>query len=209
MRIYLCIKKLLSFSNRLIILVLLLQVFSFAQTKSNLEILYSLNDSLVHQIISELPNRNIPVELKLILGESFSVFSNHIQNEFIKRGYKLVKPVENELNMARINIVMENAGVEYGETGKDGWFGDYFIPRTVSIEGNYFNSLSAKGLKEFRISVVDTVIVANISELQNESFPFTKGEIPAEPFFSSLWEPVIAISVAAAAVLLFFSVRSK
>ena len=104
---------------------------------------------------------------------------------------------------------MEKAEVEYSEQERDGWFGDYFVPRTVFLQGNYFNSYSGKGLQEFNISVMDTVNVENIGEFENDSFPFTKGEVPAEPFFSSLLEPVIAIGVAAAAVVLFFSVRSK
>jgi len=209
MRIYFCNNKSLLFLNKLITVLLLFPAISFSQTRSNLEVLYSLNDSLVHQIITGLSNNNITVELKLNLGEDYSIFSNHIRNEFIKSGYKLVEPAENELNLARINIVLEKAGVEYGESERNGWFGDYFLPRTVFMQGNYFNYYSGKGLEEFHISLIDTVNVENLAELQNESFPFTKGEIPAEPFFSSLLEPVIAISVAAAAVILFFSVRSK
>ena len=172
MRIYFCNKKPLSFLNKLIIVLLFLPAILFAQTKSNLEVLYSLNDSLVYQIIAEIPNRNIPVELKLNLGESYSIFSNHIRSEFIKSGFKLVEPVENELNLARINIVMEKAGVEYGEQERDGWFGDFFVPRTVFLQGNYFNSYSGKGLEEFHISLMDTVNVKNIGELENDSFPF-------------------------------------
>ena len=206
---YFCNTKKVSFLNKLVAFFLFLSAISLSQTKTNLEVLYSLNDSLVHRIGAEIPNNNIPVELKLNLGDSYSIFSNHIRNEFIKEAYKLVEPAENELNCMRINIVMEKAGVNYGEQERDGWFGDYFMARTIFIRGNYFISNSGKGLEEFHISAIDTVNVENLAQLQNDSFPFTKGEIPAEPFLSSLLEPVIAIGAAAVAVLLFFSVRSK
>jgi hypothetical protein len=206
---YFCKTKEASFLNKLVVFFLFLSAISLSQTKTNLEVLYSLNDSLVHRIVAEIPNNNIPVVLTLNLGDSYSIFSNHIRNEFIRRAYKLVEPAENELDCVRINIVMEKAGINYGEQERDGWFGDYFTARTIFIRGNYFFSNSSRGLEEFHISVTDTVNVENRAQLQNDSFPFTKGEIPAEPFLSSLLEPVIAIGAAAAAVLLFFSVRSK
>jgi len=53
------------------------------------------------------------------------------------------------------------------------------------------------------------VKVEEIKYLQNESFPFTTGKIPPEPFLSAIAEPLIAIGTAAAVVILFFSVRSK
>ena len=62
---------------------------------------------------------------------------------------------------------------------------------------------------EFEFSIIDTVKVDELKYLQSESFPFTKGKIPPEPFLSGIAEPLIAIGVAAAVVILFFSVRSK
>lgn len=192
-----------------IIIIFFIPVVSFSQPKSNLEILYSLNDSMANRILNELPPGKNLVELKLNLGDTYSVFSNHINSVFVKSGNKIVEPVENELNLIRINIVLDNAGVEYGEMERDGWFGDYFVNRTVFIKGNYFNSFSKNGLEEFYISTADTVKVEDIKDIENDSFPFTRGEIPPEPFFSSLLEPIIAIGTAAIAVILFFSVRSK
>ena len=104
---------------------------------------------------------------------------------------------------------MEDAGLEYGEIDRDGWFGDYYVPRTLFIKGNYLNTSSNKGLQQFFITAIDTVKVEELELLENNSFPFTEGNIPAEPFLSSVWEPIIAIGVAAAAIILFFTVRSK
>ena len=181
----------------------------FAQTKTNLEVLYSLNDSLAKQIIAEIPDGQNQMILKLNLGESYSIFSNHIQNGIVKSGKEIINTPPHKLNLPEINIVMEEAGTDYGELDRNGWFGDYYVPRTIFIKGNYLNTSHQNGLQTFYIFSIDTVKVDGIEKLENDSFPFTKGKIPAEPFFSSLWEPVIAIGVAAVAVILFFSVRSQ
>jgi len=41
------------------------------------------------------------------------------------------------------------------------------------------------------------------------SLPFTRAELPPEPFFSGLLEPAVAIGSAAVAIYLLFAVRSK
>ena len=123
--------------------------------------------------------------------------------------YKYCLLIDNETSLPEINIVMDNAGVEYGELDRGGWFGDYYAPRTVFISGNYFNSYSVNPLSDYFISVTDTIRVKDISTLENESFAFARGQIPTEPLFLSIWEPVIAIGIAAAAVILFFSIRSQ
>jgi hypothetical protein len=56
---------------------------------------------------------------------------------------------------------------------------------------------------------IDTIKVDDIKNLENISFKFTTGSLPPEPFFSGLFEPVFALGTAAAAVILFFTIRSK
>jgi hypothetical protein len=181
----------------------------FPQTKTNLQVLYSLNDSLVNQISEDIPQNNDKIVLTLNLGDTYSIFSNHIKNDFIKKGKEIFAIPQEESELPEINIVMEEAGVQYGEVDRDGWFGDYYVPRTLLIKGHYINTASNKELQQYFITAIDTVKVEELESLENNSFPFTKGNIPAEPFLSSVWEPVIAIGVAAAAILLLFSVRSK
>ena len=194
--------------NIFLVLVLMSGII-FSQTKTNLEVLYSLNDSLVNQIVEDIPQNNDKIILTLNLGDTYSIFSNHIKNDFIKKGKEIFTIPQEELELPEINIVLEEAGVQYGEMDRDGWFGDYYVPRTLLIKGHYINTASNNGLQQFFISAIDTVKVAELESLENNSFPFTKGNIPAEPFLSSVWEPIIAIGVAAAAILLLFSVRSK
>jgi len=181
----------------------------FPQTKTNLELLYSLNDSLVNLIVKDIPQHNDEILLTLNLGEDYSIFSNQIRSHFVKKGKEISKNRQGGLNLPEINIVLEEAGVQYDEPDRDGWFGDYFVPRKLFLKGNYLNTATDKGLQQFFITAIDTVKVEELESLENNSFPFTKGKIPAEPFLSSVWQPVIAIGVAAAAILLFFTVRSK
>jgi len=197
------------FLKNIFLVLVLISGIIFPQTETNLQVLYSLNDSLVNQISEDIPQKNDKIILKLNLGDSYSIFSNHIKNDFIKNGKEIFTIPQEELELPEINIVLEEAGVKYGEVDRAGWFGNYYVPRTLFIKGHYLNTASTNGLHQFFITVIDTVKVEELETLENNSFPFTKGNIPTEPFLSSVWEPIIAIGVAAVAILLLFSVRSK
>lgn len=183
--------------------------FSQSLSQSNLGVLYTLTDSLVNKINDELPMSQKKILLTLNLGNTYSLFENNIKTAFIKNGMQILDQPPDELNIPTINIVIEGAGVEYGEIFRDGWFGTHFLPRRAAIFGNYFQSFSDKGKENFEIAAVDTIKVEDIKELENESFPFTQANIPPEPFLSGIAEPLIAIGTAAAIIILFFSIRSK
>jgi len=197
------------FAESLITILILSSSASFTQTKTNLEVFYSLTDSLTNKVASEFSGKGMGVVLTLNTGEYYSIFSNNIKSGLQKNGIKIFTISPDGETLPEVSLNLTNAKVEYGETERDGWFGDYFLPRKIFIEGNYLNSSSMRGLSDFYFVSLDSVKVEEIESLENESFPFTKDKIPAEPFFSSLWEPVIAIGVAAVTVILFFSVRSK
>ena len=181
----------------------------FSQTKTNLDIFYSLTDTLVDQINSEIPSSGKKILLTLNLGQSYSLFSNSIKERFKQSGKEILEQQTDELNIPNVNIVLEGAGVEYGEMFRDGWFGTHYIQRYSTIFGNYLHTLSAAGKKEFEITSVDTVKVEDLKFIENDSFPFTKGTIPSEPFLSGFAEPLIAIGTAAAVIVIFFTVRSE
>lgn len=181
----------------------------FCQTKTNLEVFYSLTDSLVDRIVKEIPDKENQISLTLNLGQSYPIFSNNIKDRFREKGKEILEQPTDEINVPHIDIVLEYAAVEYGEMYKDGWFGAHYVPRQSAISGNYLQSFLTEGKNDFEISVTDTVKVEDIKYLENESFSFTKGTIPAEPFISGLAEPLIAIGTAAAVVVLFFTIRSE
>jgi hypothetical protein len=98
--------------------------------------------------------------------------------------------------------------VRYTEPEKDGIFGDFFTERTIELSGNFFVSNQSQ-VKDFTIAVKDTINVEDVEKVENRSYPFTRGELPPEPFFSSLLEPIVAVGAAAVIIILFFSVRSQ
>lgn len=181
----------------------------FSQTKNNLDVFYSLTDSLVDQINFEIPSSEKKILLTLNLGQSYSLFSNSIKERFRRSGKEILEQPPDELNIPHVDIVLEGAGVEYGEMFRDGWFGTHYIQRYSTIFGNYVQTFSESGKREFEIIRIDTVKVDDLKSLENDSFPFTKGTIPPEPFLSGFAEPLIAIGIAAAVIVIFFTVRSE
>jgi len=184
----------------------LITYFVYPQSKSNLEIFYSLIDSSVSGIIKNIPEDKKTIELKLTLGNTYTVFNNKIIKAFQAEG-RSVEFLDS--TGSHVNYVIDNAKVEYGEIFRKGFLGEYYIPRNISLSGNYI--LNSKEIKftQFNYAFADTIAVDELKEIENTSFPFTQGEIPAEPFFSGLIEPIVAIGAAAAAIILFFTVRSK
>lgn len=180
-----------------------------SQSKTNLDVFYSLTDSLVDQINFEIPTSEKKILLTLNLGQSYSLFSNSIKERFNQSGKEILEQPPLDLNVPQVNIVMEGAGVEYGEMFRDGWFGTHYIERYSTIFGNYLQTFSESGKREFEITRIDTVKVDDLKFLENDSFPFTKGTIPPEPFISGFAEPLIAIGITAAVIVIFFTVRSE
>ncbi len=196
----------------ILVIGLLASAFSYisiAQTKSNLDVFYSLTDSLVYKISSEIPSTNNEILLQLHPGNVYSVFNNEINSAFITAGKKVREVPPDEFNIPTVDIVIESASVNYGDVFKDGWFGSYYTVRELNINGNYLQSFSETGKQEFNLEYADTINVDQITELENENFTFTKSKIPSEPFISGLVEPLLAVGTAAAMVILFFSIRSK
>lgn len=208
---------LIKFVNNFIIMgkrffVLMMILFSwftlFSQTKTNLEVFYSLTDSLVDQINIEIPSSEKKILLTLNLGQNYSLFSNNIKERFNRNRKELLERSIDKLNIPNVDIVMDGAGVEYGEMFRDGWFGDHYIQRYSTIFGNYMHTFSKSGKRDFEITKIDTVKVEDLKYLENDSYPFTKGIIPSEPFLSGFAEPLIAIGIAVTVVVFFFTVRS-
>ncbi len=180
---------------------------AFAQTKSNLEIFYSLVDSSVSTMVNEIPPNQNKINLNLILGTAYSIFNNQVISSLTRENKSVIN--NNDKDALTINYVIDKAKLKYGEMFRDGLLGDEKIPRTLELKGNYLIKNSNDIVKTFEYSYADTIDVDEIKNVENISYPFTQSEVPAEPFFSNLWEPVIAVGAAAIAVYLFFSVRSK
>jgi len=194
-------------SLRFLFFLLLLQISVYSQTISNLDQFYTLIDSASTLLLKDLGDVK-KVNLELNFGVDYSVFANQVRGKLLRNGVQLLSDNSEDKDFVRVNFVVDNSFVGYSEPEKDGIFGDFFTERTIELSGNYFISNQSQ-VKDFNLSILDTINVEDVEYVENRSYPFTRGDLPAEPFFSSLLEPIVAIGAAATVVILFFSVRSK
>lgn len=197
------IKKSLSFLS----LIIIFTTFLIAQTESNLKQFYSVIDSASSLLLIDLGNTK-EIKLDLSLGKFYSVLGNQVRSNLLKNGIKLIDNSSSDANAVTVNFVIDNCNVVYGQPKRDGFFGDFYTERNIGVSGNYFIPKN-QAIKNFNIVKKDTVQIKDVEEIEDNSYPFTQGEIPPEPFFSSILEPIVAISAAAITIILFFSVRSK
>ncbi len=192
-----------------VILILISFASVNAQLKDNLSIYFNLADSASKSVISMLPENCKEVKLNFEQGNYFGVFTNQILKNFKEKKISIFTGNIDSSNFPVINFTIINAKVSYGSLFREGILGDYFAERNLSFSGNYSILNNGTFLKNFNYSYSDTINYNQIKHFENDSYPFTKGEIPAEPFFSSFYEPVVAIGASAVAIILFFTIRSK
>jgi len=179
----------------------------YTQTTSNIEKFYTLVDSASNLFINDIGDVK-KINLELNLGTEYSLFANKVRGKLIKRGVEIVPKNSSDGNSETASFVIDNCNVNYTEPYRDGWFGDFYTNRQVSLSGNYYIS-SNQIVQKFNLTEVDTINIEDVERIEDRSYPFTQGELPPEPFFASLLEPVVAITAAATIIVLFFSVRSK
>lgn len=194
-------------SLRFLFFLIPFSVMAQPQSPSNLDVFYTLVDSASDMLIKDLGDAK-KVNLELNFGIDYSIFANQVRGKLLRNGVQLVTDQNEGENFVRVNLVLDNSYVGYSEQEKDGLFGDFYTERTIKISGNYFISRNSE-VEDFGFTSKDQVRVEDVDELENRSYPFTQGDLPPEPFFSTLWEPIVAIGAAAVTVILFFTVRSK
>lgn len=185
---------------RLVFFTLFMAGHLFAQAKQNIDMFYSLCDSLASNYTAASYNLYLPGD--------FVVFKSRLESRLNKNAARL--PHDTGAS-GPLSITVDDARTEYTESYRDGFFGEYKVVRKISLSGNVLRSAgtAADETRHFSFSVQDTISYDYIKKAENPSLPLTKAALPAEPFFSSLVEPVIAVASAATAVILFFTIRSK
>ncbi|MBE0551361.1 MAG: hypothetical protein IH619_03140 [Ignavibacterium sp.] len=194
-------------SLRFLFILFFFQISVYSQTISNLDKFYALIDSASTLLLKDLGDVK-KVNLELNFGIDYSVFANQVRGKLLRNEVQLVGDNSDEQNFVRVNFVVDNSFVGYSEPEKDGIFGDFFTERTITLSGNYFISNKSQ-VKDFKLTAVDTINVEDVEYVESRSYPFTRGDLPPEAFFSSLLEPIVAIGAAAIVIILFFSVRSQ
>lgn len=179
-----------------------LSLQSFGQTKTNLEIFFQLADSATNNLQQNLQDQK-EYKIDLVLGKDYQVFQNSILSHFTG------KEINDESGKPIIHFAITEVNVVYGEPERKGLFSSLWVARNLRFAGNYSINSATSEVKDYLYTSSDEIPFEDITSVENESFPFTQGKIPTEPFFSSLLEPAIALGSAAAAVYIFFTARSK
>ncbi|MCK9212597.1 MAG: hypothetical protein M0P61_17335 [Ignavibacteriaceae bacterium] len=174
----------------------------YGQTKTNLELFFQLADSAANNLTLNLKEEK-NFQIDFVLGKDYQVFQNSILSHFPN------KEIKDEEGKILVHFALTDVKVEYSEPERKGLFGSLWIKRTLHISGNYSIISNTNEVKNFSYTANDELPYEDIASVENSSFPFTQGKIPAEPFFSSLLEPAIALGSAATAVYIFFTARSK
>ncbi len=185
-------------------IILLSVITCRAQGKSSLQVLNQLVDSSLIELTAQIPDtiRNISLDLE---EGTYSVFNSQIISDLTGMGYKLVS----RDNSFKLQYVIREASTSYGDIFRDGFLGDYLVPRTLTLSGSGNFSGRIITTHNFNFTFRDTIAVDSVNSYENPAWSFTHGRLPSEPFFSGIFEPVIAVGTAALAVILFFTIRSK
>lgn len=191
-----------------IVIIFLIYSVSFPQAPDNLTCFNALIDSAVNRINILIP-QNEGISIKAEMPDDYFALRGTVFTNFRARGREIHTDSKNVRN--DLHLVLSSARVHYSDVFRTKLFGDFKVKRIVSLKGNYnlFREGVITGSEEINYSYTDTIKYDDIKSLENSSLPYTKGEIPSEPFFSSLLEPAIAVSAAALTIILFFTVRSK
>lgn len=188
--------------SRVILLLFFLSPVCSSQPKTNLDIFYSLVDSSANALLKEVPSSIREADIEMNMGEAYSVLATEFISVLNRKNI-----ISGSARALKLIYVIDNAKIEYSEMFRDGFLGNYLMVRTASLDGNFL--VAGLEVNKFHFASTDTIEVDKADEIENYAYPFTQGEIPTEPFFSGLFEPAVAIGTAAAAVILFFTVRSR
>jgi hypothetical protein len=183
--------------------------FTFAQVKTNIEIITKLIDETVNDVKQNLPADLNELTLNFYSSDDYSVLKSKIVSSFQNKSITLVNSPANE--GTNLDLTLEDAKIEYTDSFRDGLFGTYLVERKTEISGSYFITKSGKSndVIQFERSNLDTLEYDQIVNIENRSIPFTQADPPGEPFFSNLLEPAVALGAAAVTIYLFFTVRSN
>lgn len=179
----------------------------FAQS-TNLDVFYSLVEKSVDTILADRELNNKQFEVLFKSPATYEIFKGRLFYHLEKNcGVNLVQ--NNKSSKLEYSLV--NLEVNYPASFRDGLFGDYYLVREFLLTGNYILETGTGNIESdvFEVNQKDTVLFDQINSLETSALPFTKSELPAEPFWESLVEPVVAIGSAVITIILFFTVRSN
>ena len=114
---------------------------SFSQTKTNLEVFYTLVDSSVDQFINTSnPASKIKVEMNS--GDVYAVFNNQVLGDLKAKG--VTYSLDKSDNFPILSYTIDKTFTQYTNIFRDGFLGSFLVQREIFLKGNYLYSVSGK-----------------------------------------------------------------
>lgn len=197
----------ITIKTKILFFFLFISTSIFAQSRTNLEMLHTLVDSSALSISSQISDSNFEFFIENQTVAEYSVLNKRVENSIVR--YGIAVSLDNANN--KISFSISQASVNYSDLFKDGLFGGYLLERKFVLSGEFVieNSSSVLNADTFYYTVTDTIPFDNLNFVENNSLPFTKDNVPSEPLFPSMLEPIVAITAVVVTVVLFFTVRSN
>jgi len=183
-------------------------VFIKAQVQSNQAVINNMIRRSAVKADSLILNKGA-IYLSVSSPKSLEILKPVIIQSFSDIGY-ILKSSSKDADI-EVDYILSSAKVEYPNAFLEGFFGSTQLERNISTECSLLITNKDKIIKSFELNEIkkDTVNLSDLSEIENQNLPFTKGKVPSQPFFTGFWEPIIAVSTLILTVILLFTIRSK
>jgi hypothetical protein len=191
-----------------ITLLILLSTEIFPQEKSNLEVLFSLSDKAANELATSIQD-TASFSFNFQAPPDFRILRPRILADLSRAKIHIVEKDKNYPN--RIDFAIQSADVSYGKVFSDGIFGTLKVVRKIRLSAAYsvFKDGKLSKANVFSGAYADTIAYDDIPKLESASARIAKGVMPEPPYYSSLFEPVLAIVSVVISIYLLFSVRTK
>lgn len=180
---------------------------AFAQPKTNLDVIYSLIEKNVNQVLMKLPQEVGPFAFEYSSPEEYSSLEGRYTNTLSNKN--LLK--KDSTDGGTLKYSLDQIGILYSEPFRGGLLSDYKVERKVFINATfafgYGDKVKRSEIVESQYS--DTLYYSDIHKVETSNLSITHGTKPSEPLFESLLEPIIAVGAVVVTIILLFTVRSK
>lgn len=190
------------------------QIYSQIQTKKNEDILYKILISPLFEQITESASKENPLYFSLNAGNSLSDrWVNQILiDSCVSAGYSVYFSTDT-LNASGSSVGISNTifDISYRPVDKKWFFLTKNYERNVncSVHISILDSLGKVILSEqINNSYQDKFKKNDVKHLENDSLPFTKGNLKESNFGKKILEPVLITTATLTVVYLFYSLRS-
>lgn len=129
------------------------------------------------------------------------------------QGFKVLWGTEHDSSDYSVDMIRPSVKVRYAGISTDNVIGNKRIERIVSVGFDFLIQSSGESGGSDSVSFAKSnrsyVDYESLPSVESSLFPFLRAELPNEGSSSSLLIPAVMIGVSAAAIILFFTIRSK